>query len=176
MNAFGFDRKVLRTNALDFYNPEFDGLGAQAISYGELYCNPNATTADTTTDDLVYGFTERYNDYRYGRDKITGDFRTLNTANNSSAYTEMSTWHTGRILNDVRAAGNMVAQSSAMNTMPHAGSEFNRIFADMNDDYDKFYLTAQFNVSAVRPMLNLNQVVDLGEGNTIVPRNGNVIS
>lgn len=99
-----------------------------------------------------------------------------NTTSSASPYTEMSVWHTGRILNDVRANGVMKAQSSAMNTMPQTGSEYNRIFADMNDDYDKFYLTCQFNVSAVRPMLSLNQVPRLGEGDTNVPKNGNVIS
>lgn len=175
MNAFGFDKMVLRRDALDFYNPEFDGIGPEAIEFRELYCNPTPS-GDTSLDTSIYGFTERYNSYRYGRDKITGDFRQLNTYPNNSGYTEMSVWHTGRILNDVRKNNNMVAQSSAMVTMPQIGSEYNRIFADMNDDYDKFYLTCQFNVSAVRPMLSLNQVPRLGEGDTNVPRNGNVIS
>lgn len=181
MNAFGFDRSVLRVDALDFYNPEFDGIGVEAISLGEVYTNPVPASGDTTRDSSVFGFTERYNSYRFSRDKITGDFRQLNTQGSNASttgtpYTEMSVWHTGRILNDVRAAGAMVAQSSSMNTMAQTGSEYNRIFADMNDDYDKFYLTCQFNVSAVRPMLSLNQVPSLGEGDTNVPRNGNVIS
>lgn len=181
MNAFGFDRSVLRYDPLDFFNPEFDAVGPEAISYKEIYTNPVPSTGDTTRDSSVFGFTERYNSYKFGRDKITGDFRQLNTLGNNAStsgtpFTEMSVWHTGRILNNVRAAGNMVAQSSAMNTLPQVGSEYNRIFADMNDDYDKFYLTCQFNVSAVRPMVSLNQAPRLGEGDTNVPRNGNVIS
>ena len=40
MNAYGHDRRVLRTSPLDYYNPEFDGIGADAISAGELYTNP----------------------------------------------------------------------------------------------------------------------------------------
>lgn len=171
MNAYGFDRRVLRNQPLDFYNPEFDGLGADAISYGEVFTNCTASRAtDNSKDDTTFGFTERYNSYRYGRDVITGDFRNYHTDG------DMNTWHTGRLLNDVRKAGTMLAQSSAMNTMESTDNQYNRIFSITDDYEDKFYLTAQFKVDAVRPMLSLNQVVGLGEGDTTVPRNGNVIS
>ena len=63
-----------------------------------------------------------------------------------------------------------------MNTMESTNNQYNRIFSITDDNEDKFYLTANFKVDAVRPMLNLNQVVKLGEGDTTVPRNGNVIS
>ena len=88
----------------------------------------------------------------------------------------MNAWHTGRLLGAVRKAGNLVAQSSAVNTLPQVDSEYNRIFSITSGDVDHFYLTCWFDVSAVRPMLNLNQVPNLGEGDTVVPRNGNVIS
>lgn len=168
MNSFGFDRKVLRSNPLDYYNPEFDGVGADAISVGELWASP--IESDNVADNAVFGYTERYNAYRYGRDVISGEFR------NYHADGDMNTWHTGRNLAAVRAAGNLVAQSTSMNTMAPTDSEYNRIFSITDDSVDHFYMTARFNVSAIRPMLNLNQVVDLGEGDTTVPRNGNVIS
>ena len=75
MNAFGSDRRVLRTTPLDYYNPEFDGLGADAISVGELWQSPIGASSSAVTDNSVFGFTERYNAYRYGRDVITGEFR-----------------------------------------------------------------------------------------------------
>ena len=108
MYAYGFDRSVLRTNRFDFYTPQFDGVGAEAISYGELYTTQDTVSGDTYLDDTVYGFTERYNSYRFGRDKITGDFRA--SMNNST----MNSWHNGRILANVRASGDMVAQSNSM--------------------------------------------------------------
>lgn len=169
MNSFGFDRRVLRTEPLDFYNPEFDGLGADAISVGELWTSP-IVTGDTVTDDDVFGFTERYNSYRYGRDVITGEFRDYR------ADGDMNCWHTGRNLAAIRTAGGLVAQSTSMNTLPQSDSEYNRMFSNTSGDVNHFYMTAKFNVSAIRPMLNLNQVTQLGEGDTIVPRNGNVIS
>ena len=171
MMSYGYDRKVLRNNPLDYYNPEFDGLGAEAISAGEVYENCiQDPTADTTKMTDVYGFTERYNSYRYGRDQITGEFRDYRPTG------DMNVWHTGRNLNTIRNAGNLIAQSTAMNTLPQNDSEYNRIFSITNGDVDHFYMTARFNVSAIRPMLNLNQVPRLGEGDTTVPRNGNVIS
>lgn len=170
MNSYGFDKRVLRSSPLDYYNPEFDGIGAEAISLGEVFANPIAGTTDTTADNQVFGYTERYNAYRYGRDVITGEFRDYNNVG------DMNVWHTGRLLGDIRAAGNLVAQSTSMNTLPQIDSEYNRIFSVTSGSVDHFYVTARFNINAVRPMLNLNQVVKLGEGSTTVPRNGNVIS
>lgn len=169
MNAYGYDRRVLRTSPLDYYNPEFDGIGADAISVGEYFTSP-ISTSTTTSDKSVFGYTERYNAYRYGRDNITGEFRKFRND------ADMNVWHTGRLLGDIRDAGNLVAQSSSVNTLPQTESEYNRIFSVTDGSVDTFYVTAQFNVSAIRPMLNLNQVVKLGEGNTAVPRNGNVIN
>ena len=171
MMAYGFDRKVLRNTPFDYYNPEFDGLGAEAISAGEVYENPiQDPTADNTKMTDVFGFTERYNSYRYGRDQITGEFRDYRPTG------DMNCWHTGRNLNTIRNTGNLVAQSTSVNTLPQSDSEYNRIFSITSGDVDHFYMTAKFKVDAIRPMLNLNQVPRLGEGDTTVPRNGNVIS
>lgn len=170
MNSFGSDRRVLRSNPLDYYNPEFDGLGADAISVGELWQSPVSTEQSGVFDSDVFGFTERYNAYRFGRDVITGDFR------NYYANGDMNVWHTGRNLEALRVVGALVAQSSSFNTLPQVDSEYNRLFSVTDSQVDHFYLTARFSVSAIRPILNLNQVPRLGEGDTTVPRNGNVIS
>lgn len=171
LNAYGFDRSVLRNDPFDYYNPEFDGLGADAIPLMEVFENPRGIAdSDTTLGDSVFGFTERYNSYRYGRPKILGDWRKYDNSD------PMNAWHTGRLLGTIRKAGNLVAQSSSVNTLPQTDSEYNRIFSITSGEVDHFYLTCYFDVSAVRPMLNLNQVPNLGEGDTVVPRNGNVIS
>ena len=170
MNAYGFDRMCLRNNSLDFYNPEFDGLGADAIPYAELFVNPLSPTEVTpTSDDMVYGFTERYNSYRTIRDKIIGEFRQMrpNAPENC--------WHTGRLLSDVRGNGQMVAQSPSMINMAQYNSEYNRIFSVVSG-IDHFYLTCEFEIHAVRPMLSLNQTPRLGEGDTVLSRNGNEIN
>ena len=168
--SYGFERELLKTSPFDFYTPEFDGVGAQAISFGEVFSNPICEASDTTQDDSVFGFTERYNEYRFGRDQITGDFR------NYRNFSDFNVWHTGRLLNDVRKNGGMVAQSTSMNTLAQTDSEYNRIFGNTSGDEDHFYMTCQFQVDAVRPLLNLNQAVGLGVGDTVVSRNGNEVN
>lgn len=166
MNCYGFDRKVLKTTALDFYQPEFDGLDGNAISCGELFVNPIADNTDPTTDDSVYGFTERYNEYRFSRDILSGEMLDYHTDG------DMNCWHSGRLLNDIRKAGTMIAQSSSMVNLEQYNSPFNRIFTVPNKNYDHFYLTVKFNITAERNILSLNQVPGLGEGDTVVARNG----
>lgn len=166
--AFGVDRKNLRTEPLDWYNPEFDGVGGDPITYREVFesCKIDPST-DLSNGDNVYGFTERYNSYRYGRDQITGDFK---------VFKDMDVWHCGRDLSALRASGTMIAQSSSMNTLAQTDSEYNRIFSVQSGDVDHFYFVCQFEVNALRPMLSLSQVPQLGTGDTVVPRNGNVIN
>lgn len=168
MNPYGFDKSVLRVDPMDFYNAEFDGLGAEAISFGELFENPIARGSDLTTSDSVYGFTERYNSYRYLRSKITGAFRDYHKDG------EMNTWHTGRLLNTVRADGEMLAQHPAMEQV--SGHEWNRIFSITDSSVDHFYLVFDADINAMRPIKNENEVVNLGVGNLSVPRNGNEIN
>lgn len=166
--AFGFDRKNLRTEPLDWYNPEFDGVGGDPITYREIFesCKIDPST-DLSNGDNVFGFTERYNSYRFGRDQITGDFK---------VFKDMDVWHCGRDLSALRAGGTLIAQSSSMNTLAQSDSEYNRIFSVQNGDVDHFYFICQFEVNAIRPMLSLSQVPELGTGDTEVPRNGNVIN
>ena len=173
MYPYGCDRHVLKTKPTDYYTPEFDGLGAQAIPYCEIFENP--TMKDSYVSSDIFGYTERYNEYRYGRDKITGEFRKLLPTSANTA-TSWNVWHNGRDLTGVRSNGYMVAQSTSMNSLAQTDSEYNRIFNMTSGDDDKFYLTSYFNVSAVRPMLSLNQVPRLGEGDTTLPKNGNVVN
>lgn len=170
-NAYGFNKTVLRSDPLDYYNPEFDGIGGEPISQGEVFVNPSvSSTQDSTDDSNIFGFTERYNAYRFGRDLITGDFRKMNND------APDNTWHSGRLLTDVRNSGEMVAQSSSMNQLSPINSEYNRFFSVTDSSVDHFYLTCDFKVNAIRPMMSLNQVPRLGEGDTVVPRNGNEVN
>lgn len=170
MNAFGIDRKVLRTFPFDYYQPEFDGIGADPISVDEVFVNPKIDPdVDASRGDDVYGFTERYNAYRSAyRDQITGDFR---------YYKDMDVWHFGRDLSDVLKDRELVAQSDTMNTLVPVDNEYDRIFGTItNDSPDHFYFTCKFDVNMVRPMKNFNEITNLGVGDTEVPRNGNTLN
>lgn len=160
----GADRTIFKTSYSDFYVPEYDGLGASPILNGELAIVPSSTKKSQPLQ--VFGFTERYNEYRYGRDRVTGDFE---------LFPEMNQWTLGR---DMTSFANDAykAQSNQLLQVDYDGKQFDRIFTDTNSDVDHFYLTSHFDVSMVRPILNLNQVPQLGEGDTDISRNGTKIS
>ena len=90
----GIDRSVLHMNKLDFWTPEFDQLGNQAISKAELYLNTTNPVADINNNvsawNGIFGYTPRYAEYKIGRDRLTGDFRipTKNVVGDTS-----DSWH-----------------------------------------------------------------------------------
>jgi hypothetical protein len=76
----GLDRMWSRRTRYDFYWPSFAHLGEQAVLYKEIYLD------GTETDDLVFGYQERFAEYRYKPSKVTGKFR-------SSASESLDAWH-----------------------------------------------------------------------------------
>lgn len=65
----GINKMWLRSTIYDFYWPTFAHLGEQAIELREIYAQ--GTSADAT----VFGYQERYAEYRYKPSQITGKFR-----------------------------------------------------------------------------------------------------
>lgn len=156
----GIRKHCLRVDPYDYYQPEFDGVGPAAISKREL---------NSQLPDEVFGFTERYNDYRFAQSNILGDFELDEL---------MWPWHTGRYFKPDETP---IAQSDNVLTYrrdPFGNSEFDRIFAVENssiaNDADHFYQTWTFNVTALRKMKNINQALNLGVGNIQLDRNGSV--
>ena len=84
----GLPRMFSRKTRFDFYWPTFSHLGEQAILNKEIYAQgPNVTEPDgTPTDDAVFGYQERYAEYRYYPSKITGKFR-------SNDPQSLDVWH-----------------------------------------------------------------------------------
>lgn len=65
----GINKMWLRSTVYDFYWPTFAHLGEQAIELREIYAQ--GSKDDTT----VFGYQERYAEYRYKPSQITGKFR-----------------------------------------------------------------------------------------------------
>lgn len=65
----GINKMWIRSTVYDFYWPTFAHLGEQAIELREIYAQ--GSEADTT----VFGYQERYAEYRYKPSQITGKFR-----------------------------------------------------------------------------------------------------
>jgi len=76
----GLNRMWSRQDRYDFYWPALAHLGEQAVLNKEIYAQ------GTGADDDVFGYQERYAEYRYKPSQITGAFR-------SNATAPLDTWH-----------------------------------------------------------------------------------
>jgi len=77
----GLDRMWSRSTRYDFYFPAFATLGEQSVLQKEIYA-----TGDSTADNTVFGYQERWAEYRYKPSKITGLFK-------STASGTLDGWH-----------------------------------------------------------------------------------
>lgn len=124
----GLQRFWSRSTRYDFYWPVLAHLGEQAVLNKEIYCQGNAK------DDEVFGYQERWAEYRYEPNKITGKMR--------STYAQsLDIWH--------------LAQK--FDTLPVLNDEFiednppvKRVLAVQ--DEPEFIADVWFNYSCVRPM------------------------
>ena len=77
----GLQRMWSRKTRYDYYFPVFAHLGEQPVYQKEIYC-----TGVTAADDTVFGYQERWGEYRYKPSQITGLFR-------STAAGTLDGWH-----------------------------------------------------------------------------------
>lgn len=124
----GVNRMWTRSTKFDMYWPTFAFLGEQAVLNKEIYAQGN------DTDNQVFGYQERYAEYRYAPSQVTGKFR--------STYAQsLDSWH--------------LAQK--FENLPKLNAEFivdnppiDRVIAVPSEP--QFLLDAWFNLSCVRPM------------------------
>lgn len=82
----GLNRMFSRRTRFDFYWPELSHLGEQAVLNQEIFVGPEQTNQDGTGNQDVFGYQERYAEYRYKPSLITGKFR-------SAAGEGLDVWH-----------------------------------------------------------------------------------
>lgn len=108
----GLDKMWTRKSRFDFYWPALSHIGEQAVMRNEIYY---AGPSDTT----VFGYQERYAEYRYKPSKITGQFR-------SSYAQPLDMWHLAQNFTTAPVLGDTfiqeappVARVIAVPTAPH---------------------------------------------------------
>lgn len=77
----GIPRTFSRQTRYDFYWPSLAGLGEQAVLRKEIYA-----TGNSASDDQVFGYQERWHEYRTRYSETTGRFRTYVTGT-------LNAWH-----------------------------------------------------------------------------------
>lgn len=124
----GLNRMFSRRTRFEFYWPEFAHLGQQAILNKEIYAQ------GTAADNQVFGYQDRYNEYRYYPNMITGKMRS--TANGS-----LDVWHLAQNF------GSLPTLNSAFVTQ---NSPISRVVAVQNEPH--FFINAYFKCRCARPM------------------------
>jgi len=125
----GVERMWSRSTRYDFYWPTLGHIGEQAILNKEIYLS-----TDNTQNNAAFGYTGRYNEYRYKPGKITGLFRT-------SAAGTLDSWHLAQEFSSLPTLGNTFVVENAPMT---------RIKRTSGDP--DFILDAHFSYRCARPM------------------------
>jgi len=93
----GLNRMFSRSTRWDFYWPALSHIGEQAVLNKEIYAD------GSSADEDVFGYQERFAEYRYKPSLITGQFR-------SSAATSLDTWHLSQDFGALPALNNSFIQ------------------------------------------------------------------
>lgn len=124
----GIERFWSRRTINEYYWPTFAHLGEQAVLNKEIYLQ------GTAADDEVFGYQERYAEYRYKPSRITGLFSSLQSAS-------LDVWH----LSQEFSALPLLNDSFIKEDVP-----IDRIIAVPGEPH--FLLDAWINFNATRPM------------------------
>lgn len=121
-----------RSTRYDFYFPAFATLGEQAILNKEIY-----VTGNSTQDNAVFGYQERWAEYRYNPSQITGLFKstsagTIDPWHYSQKFTALPTLNSTFIQDTPPLARNLAVGSAA--------------------NGQQLLLDAFFNINAARPL------------------------
>lgn len=124
----GINRMWTRSTKFDMYWPTFAFLGEQAVLNKEIYAQ------GTAEDDGVFGYQERYAEYRYAPSQITGKFR--------STYAQsLDSWHLGQKFENLpKLSPEFIVDNPPIDRVVAVPSE------------PQFLLDCWFNLNCVRPM------------------------
>lgn len=154
----GLNRHCTHLTPLQFFSPDFDRLGVQAIKRSELW-NENGIRDYSEQHDpnAVFGFTSRYAEYKQAttNDRLSGLF----CINSLNAGRDMDVYHLSRYINP---GNEFVASETFCNSSP---LQYDRVFADQNDDSDHFITVYHFDVNCSQPMSKLYDDYEWSECN-----------
>lgn len=124
----GLHRMWSRTTRDDFYWPSYAHLGEQALLNKEVYAQ------GTAQDDDVFGYVERYAEYRYQPDIITGKMR-------SNDAQSLDVWHLAPYYENLPVLNDDFIQDKP---------PIDRVLAVPSEP--QFLLDAYFDTQCVRPI------------------------
>lgn len=143
---------------MDFFQPEFDGLDMQPITYKELYASElmnreNPTLSNSINLNGIWGWIERYAHFKKNTDTLSGDFR------RHSVNEGLESWFLARKF-EIAQFGylewieginpNFIKQYSETTS-----ENYDKIFLYQGSDVDHFYSVFNIQIDAYRYMKSL---------------------
>ncbi len=125
----GVDRYWSKSTRYDFVYPEMANIGEQAILNSEIWITGTGTPA---TDDLVFGYTGRYDEHRFLNGKLTNVMRPASSGGTTTVGT-LASWHLSEDFATLPALGATFIESNtetpldraiAIPTEPHMIADF----------------------------------------------------
>lgn len=130
----GIPRMFSRRTRWDYYWTALAHLGEQAILNKEIFAQGTTTSTSATIDNQAFGYQERYSEYRYGINKITGKLR-------SSDPQSLDYWHLAQDFETLPVLGPEFIQENP---------PFDRVLAVQ--DEPQFVIDVRNNLICSRPM------------------------
>ena len=135
----GLEKLWTRQTRYDFFWPKLQELGEQAVLNKEIYAQ------GTSEDDEVFGYQERYAEYRYRPSQIKGQFR-------SNFAQTLDVWHLAEEFESLPALNGLFIGSS---------TPIERSLA-VTEDYPHLIMDAYFNYIHARPIMSYGVPATLG--------------
>lgn len=140
----GIEKMWTRSSRYDVYWPLFANLGEQQVLKGEVATQPTLGIIDGPLQyNQVFGYQERYAEYKWSNSTVHGDFRT-----------SLQHWHQNRgwVMSSILTTGPVLNELFLKVGEDSTGDELDRIFAVNSGVSDNLWAVVINDISAVRPM------------------------
>lgn len=157
----GVNREMTHINKLDFFTPEFDCIGMQAIANYELIGQSNTVDEMNAIEeggfkmDGVFGFVPRYSEYRRPIDVLSGTFA---LGSQNAGY---NCYHSFRLFDLSSTAYPSNTLSFRQLDPAYNGNDYQRIFYVDDDSVDHFITVHNIKADVFRKMKTFDDAFDL---------------
>ena len=132
----GISKFWQKFDKFDHYFPQFANLGEQEINKQELY-----VTGNPQKDDQVFGYQQRYAEYKYSMNRIAGDFRD-----------NLSFWELSRRFGSAPTLNQSFVQCWPDTRIFAIDDKAQTIPGNYTGEEDKLWISLYHKVDALRPM------------------------
>lgn len=131
----GNDRYLYKETFTDFFFPVFNNLGEQPVYNREIFVQGN------DDDSKVFGYQENYPEYRQGKSRITGQFR---SGANGLPGQGLDTWHLADYYDSLPILSKEFIEESPVS--------LDRVLTVSHDLSNQYLLDCVFDFEVSRPM------------------------